>query len=105
MSQSKRKFTVQQKFEIVKEGLLSGAKVSEVCRRHGISTVSYYEWQKKFFDGALEGLRPQRKRSKNLAKEQQQQHRIKQLESVIVEITEENLHFKKKLGGSTNGEH
>jgi len=100
MLQSRRKFTSQQKFEIIKEGLLSDAKVSEVCRRHGISTVLYYEWQKKFFNGALEGLNPKTNRSRNGIKEQQQQERIKQLESVIVEITEENLSFKKKLGNS-----
>lgn len=98
MAQSKRKFTPQQKFEIVKEGLLSGAQIAEVCRRHGISTTLYYDWQKKFFDGALEALKPKQNRSKNGTIEQRQQERIKRLEAVIAEITEENLTLKKTFG-------
>ena len=98
MIKSRRKFTVRQKFEIVKEGLLSGAQISEVCRRHGISTVTYYDWQKKFFDGAICGLQPKSRNSKKHSIEQQQHDRIKKLESVIAEITEENLSLKKNFG-------
>lgn len=98
MAHPKRRFTPHQKFEVIKEGLFSGAQVTEVCRRNGISTPLYYDWQKKFFDGALEGLKPKDSRSKNGTIEQIQQERIKRLESVIVEITEENLTLKKNFG-------
>ena len=98
MAQPRRKFTPQQKCEVVKEGLLSGAQVAEVCRRHGISTTLYYDWQRKFFARALEGLKPKSPKSKNGSIERKQQERIQRLESVIVEITEENLTFKKILG-------
>lgn len=98
MVKSQRKFTPQEKFEIVKEGLLSGARISEVCRRHGISTVTYYDWQKKFFDGAISGLKHKPRQSKKNTIEQQQKDRIKRLESVIAEITEENLSLKKNFG-------
>jgi transposase-like protein len=94
----RRKFTVQQKFDIVKEGLLSGASVSEVCRRHGISNVVFYQWQKKFFQGAMEGLKPKERSTKNNSVEQKQRERINRLESVITEITEENLTLKKTFG-------
>ncbi|MBD3337756.1 MAG: transposase [Candidatus Lokiarchaeota archaeon] len=98
MIKPRRKYTPQQKFEIVKEGLLSGAQISEVCRRHGISTVTFYDWQKKFFDGAVSGLKPKSRKSKNNTIEQKQRDRIKRLESVIAEITEENLSLKKIFG-------
>ena len=26
----------------------AGAKVDEICRRHGISTATFYTWRKKF---------------------------------------------------------
>jgi transposase-like protein len=98
MAHKVRSFTAQQKFDIIKEGLLSGAQVSEVCRRHGISTALYYDWQKKFFDGALEGLKPRSRTSDNGRIEKEQQSRIQRLESVIAEITEENLTLKKSFG-------
>ena len=100
MVNPKRKYTAQQKFEIIKAGLLSGAGVSEVCRRHGISTTLYYNWQKQFLDGALEGLKPKKRTSGNGSVEHRQRERIKRLESVVTEITEENLMLKKTLGGS-----
>jgi putative transposase len=98
MIKQRRKFTPQQKFEIVKEGLLSGAHISEVCRRHGISTVTYYDWQTKFFNGAISGLKPKSRNLKKNTIEQKQHDRIKRLESVIAEITEENLSLKKTFG-------
>ena len=98
MAHQRRNFTPQQKFEIIKEGLLSGAQVSEVCRRHGISTALYYDWQKKFFDGALEGLKPKSPAKNNGHIEKEQKSRIQRLESVIAEITEENLTLKKTFG-------
>ena len=94
----RRKFTAQQKFDIVKEGLLSGAPVAEVCRRHGISNVVFYQWQKKFFQGAMEGLKPKERNTNNNSVEQKQRERINRLESVITEITEENLTLKKTFG-------
>lgn len=100
MVNGKKTYSAQQKFEIVREGLLSGAAVSEVCRRHGISTTLYYIWQKQFFGGALEGLKPKKRMSGNGSVEQRQRERIKRLESVVTEITEENLTLKKTLGGS-----
>ena len=99
MAHQRRHYTPQQKLEIIKEGLLSGAQVSEVCRRHGISTALYYDWQKKFFDGALEGLKPKTPVKSNGDRiEKEQQARIQRLESVIAEITEENLVLKKTFG-------
>jgi transposase len=98
MAHPRRRFTLQQKFGIIKEGLLSGAQVSEVCRRHGISTTLYYDWQKRFFDGALEGLKPKSSTSNNGGIEKEQQQHIQRLESVIAEITEENLTLKKTFG-------
>lgn len=98
MAHQRRSFTPHQKLEIIKEGLFSGAQISEVCRRHGISTALYYDWQKKFFEGALEGLKPKSPVKNNDRIEKEQQARIQRLESVIAEITEENLVLKKTLG-------
>lgn len=100
MIQNKRRYSTQQKFNIVKEGLLTGTSIAEVCRRHGISNVIYYEWQRRFFEGAFEGLKPRDNRSKaklngKLEKLETESLRLK---GVIAEITAENLDLKKTLG-------
>ncbi len=43
----KGRFTEEQIIGIVREGE-AGAKVAELCPRHGISEVTYYRWKSKF---------------------------------------------------------
>ncbi len=41
------RFTETQIVSILKEGE-TGAKVKEICRRHGISDATYYNWKAKY---------------------------------------------------------
>ena len=43
----KHRFTEAQIIKVLKEAE-SGGKVSELCRKHGISEATYYNWKAKF---------------------------------------------------------
>ena len=43
----KRRFTEEQIIGVLKEAD-AGTKVSELCRRYGISDATYYNWKAKF---------------------------------------------------------
>ena len=43
----KKRFTEEQIIGILKEAE-SGMKVAEVCRKHGVSDATYYNWKSKF---------------------------------------------------------
>ena len=43
----KKRFTEEQIIGILKEAD-AGAKVAELCRKHGISDATYYNWKAKF---------------------------------------------------------
>jgi putative transposase len=43
----KSRFTEEQIIGIVREGE-AGAKVTDLCRRHGISQVTYHRWKSKY---------------------------------------------------------
>jgi putative transposase len=45
------RFSEEQIIEVLKEAE-TGAKVSELCRRHGISDATFYTWRSKY--GGLE---------------------------------------------------
>jgi len=96
----RRKFTPEQKVKIIKEALKSDLGVSGVCRKHGISAALFYQWQERFFEGALEGL--QRSKGNGSSKEQrtieEQAKELDRMKHVISVITAENIDFKKKLG-------
>ena len=41
------RFTEEQMIAILKESE-AGAKTDDICRRHGISSATFYAWRKKF---------------------------------------------------------
>ncbi|RCS56884.1 transposase [Parvibium lacunae] len=43
----KKRFTEEQIIGILKEAE-TGAKIAELCRKHGISDATYYNWKAKF---------------------------------------------------------
>ncbi|BAQ68817.1 transposase [Rhodovulum sulfidophilum] len=43
----RKRFSEEQIIGVLKEGE-AGAKVDDICRRHGISTATFYTWRKKF---------------------------------------------------------
>ena len=53
---------VEQRFLIVQEGEQPGADVSAICRRHGISRSTFYEWRQRYAAEGLEGLVPRPRR-------------------------------------------
>lgn len=60
----KSKFSEAQIFEILKEAE-AGAKTPELCRKHGISSQTFYTWRAKYGGMALSEL----KRMKSLEAE------------------------------------
>lgn len=53
---TRKYFTAEQKIQIVLEGLRGEVPVSELCRREGVATVTYYKWSKAFLDAGKNGL-------------------------------------------------
>jgi len=47
LSMKKSRFTESQMVTILEEGS-SGIPVAEVCRKHGISAPTYYQWKSKY---------------------------------------------------------
>ncbi len=58
-----RKWTAQQKLEIVAAGLRGDRSAREVCREHGISETLYYGWRDKLFEGGRTMLAGKEERS------------------------------------------
>jgi len=94
--QTKRNWTPEEKMQIVLEGMRGDATVAEVCRRHGISATLYYEWKDKVMNSAGEIFK--HGNGKPDHEKEKMQARLNRLESVIAEITSENLEMKKRLG-------
>ena len=55
----RKRFTDEQIIGVLKEGE-AGAKADDICRRHGISTATFYTWRKKY--GGMEASEAKRLR-------------------------------------------
>ena len=79
----KSRFTESQIVFILKEAA-AGLKVNEVCRKHGISDATYYNWKSKY--GGMEAS--QLKKMKELAAE------LSQYKRMYAELAHENYALK-----------
>jgi putative transposase len=75
----KSRFTESQIVSILKEAD-AGMKVNELCRKHGISDATYYNWKSKY--GGMEAS--QLKKMKELAAE------LSQYKRMYAELAHEN---------------
>jgi putative transposase len=83
----KSKFSESQIVSFLKEAE-AGRKVSEICREHGVSTATFYQWRSKY--GGMEASDV--KRFKELKSE------IEKLKRMYAEMALENPAIKELLG-------
>jgi len=96
--QKRRRFTAEEKFEIVKMVISKTKTVSEVSKETGIHPNQYYRWQKNFFESALTGFKEKSKGRTHAAEKREKdrlRNKIQKLNSVISTILEENIDLKK----------
>lgn len=103
---SKRKYlSPEEKLAIVREHLLEKVPVSDLCDRHGISPVNFYNWQKQLFENGAAAFERKANSANKKRQETAQAKKIDQLEEklrtkndVIAELLEEHVELKKELG-------
>ena len=83
----KSKFSESQIVSFLKEAE-AGRKVSEICREHGVSTATFYQWRSKY--GGMEAY--DMKRLKELQSENEK------LKRMYAEMALENRAIKELLG-------
>ena len=99
-----------EKIAMLREHLLEGAKVSDLCQHREVEPSLFYRWQKQLFENGASVLeRGEGKMVKGASNTEQRKYeeKLKALEeklqrkdAVIAALVEENVSLKKK-----NGEH
>jgi len=93
-------FKPLEKVAVLREVLLDGESVSDVCERHGLQPSQFYTWQKQLFEngGAAftrDADRERRGLERTVAK---LTSRLAEKDEVIAAITEEHVALKKARG-------
>lgn len=95
---TRKRFTSEEKIRIVLEGLRGEISVSELCRREGLATVSYYKWSKAFLDSGKNGLMLDTKRDATSEEVKTLKSENEALKKAVAEQVLENQKLKKSLG-------
>lgn len=95
----RRRFSSQQKVSIVKQHLVDGMAVSDLCDKHRILPTQFYQWQKQLFEGgAVAFERKPGGKSTAERRIEQLQAKLVTKNEVIAELMEENVKAKKECG-------
>lgn len=99
----RRHLAPEDKVKILREHLLEGRPISEVCEKHQINPTQFYQWQKIFFENGAAAFAKQ-PHSRFVGKTEQTitalENKLKRKDEVIAEIMAEHIQLKKELGES-----
>ena len=100
-------FTPEQKVAIVREHLLEKIPVSQLCDKHGVSPVNFYNWQRQLFEQGATAFERKANAANDRRQHDAKQQKIDQLEAklqqkneVIAELLQEHVQLKKAIGES-----
>ena len=97
---TRRNFLSKEKVAILKQHLLEGKSVSDICDAHGLNPTQFYRWQKEFFENGAAAFE---KTDKRTVKAEQRrvselEAKLKKKDTVIAEIMEDLIAEKKGRG-------
>lgn len=98
MSNSRRKYTAEQKVRILREHFENQVPVSTICERYQIHPNVFYRWKKQLFEGAIATFSTTQKKKTDKALSFLEM-KLRERDKVISEIVSENIELKKNLNG------
>ena len=100
--ENKRRYTPQEKVKILLESFDKTTTVTDICKKYVLHPNLYYQWKKELFENAdsiFVDKRYKNKTKKEEEKIKKLEEKLKYKDTLISEIVEENMNYKKKLNG------
>ena len=88
---NRRFFSPEQKVAILREHLVEGRAVSDLCEKHRIHPTVFYQWQRQFFENGTAAFESNQSRCSRVSDGYQKNE-------VLSELLEEHTRLKKELG-------
>ena len=92
--QKRKQWSSVEKLRIVLAGLQADTKISELCRREGISATQFYQWKDRLLGSAAKVFED---KSSGPSAARTDHGAVARMKDVIAEITAENVELKKTL--------
>ena len=95
-----RKFTSEQKVQILREHLDNQIRISDIAEKYGIHPTVLVRWKKELFENALDTFSGKhKKRNGKTRKEEQLEQKVTRMQEVITELSTEVVDLRKKYHG------
>ena len=100
MTKKRKQYKATEKVAILRQHLLEGVSVSDVCDQHDLQPTVFYRWQKQLFEEGRVVFERQRDTEKNRLKRQVEQleAKLQKKNEVVSELMEEYVALKKEIG-------
>ena len=96
---TRKKYSSEEKIQIVLEGLRGEDNIAAICRREGISPNLYYRWSKDFLEAGKKRLKGDTVREANSIEVKSIREENDQLKQLVAELSLKNRVLKKSLNG------
>lgn len=96
---TRKKYSSEEKIQIVLEGLRGEDSIAAICRREGISPNLYYRWSKDFLEAGKKRLKGDTVREANSIEVKSIREENDQLKQLVAELSLKNRVLKKSLNG------
>ena len=98
---NRRFFSPEQKVAILREHLVEGRAVSDLCEKHRIHPTVFYQWQRQFFENGTAAFESKQSRSRVSDGYQKKlealEQKLQRKNQVLSELLEEHTRLKKEL--------
>lgn len=100
MSKKREYYSPEEKVSMMKQHLVNGVAVSELCDRHQLQPTVFYRWQKQLFEQGAAAFQNDQKRETTQLKQQvaKLEEKVAKKNEVLGELLEEHVALKKSLG-------
>jgi transposase-like protein len=100
MRKKRKTYSPEEKVRLLKEHLVNGVAVSQICEENKLQPTVFYRWQRQFFEqGAAAFKKEQDKERARLEKKiEVLEEKIVKKNEVLGELMEAHLELKKSLG-------
>src|SRR5271166_4543364 len=100
---NRRFFSPEQKVAILREHLVEGRAVSDLCETHRIHPTVFYQWQRQFFENGTAAFKSKQSRSRVSDGYQKKiealEQKLQRKNEVLSELLEEHTRLKKRTWG------
>jgi len=99
---NRRYFSPEQKVAILREHLIEGKAVSDLCDKYKIHPAVFYQWQRRLFENGTAAFESKQFRSRISDGYQKKiealEQKLQRKNEVLSELLEERTRLKKELG-------